>query len=284
MDNFKVLILGSKGNLGNELMNLYSDLNPTGWDKEELDVTDEKAVWDKISELKPNLVYNCTAYNAVDKAEEDRVTSENINGYAVGNIAKACKAAGAVLVHYSSGMVFDGENSSGYNEDDATNPVNAYGQSKLLGEMEIAENAEKYYVIRTSWLFGKLGPGAGNKKSFIDLMLEKAQNNETISLVDDEIGKPTYILDLAQASRALVETEKPFGIYHLTNSGTVSRLDWAKEVFSIKNLHPETVAVKGSELSRPAKRPHYEVLNNTKFIELRPWTEALKEFIEKGIS
>ncbi|HYC79473.1 MAG TPA: dTDP-4-dehydrorhamnose reductase [Candidatus Binatia bacterium] len=276
----KVLILGKNGNLGNELMGVYSDLSPTGWDREEIDVTDEQVVWDMISELKPDLVYNCTAYNAVDQAEQDRITADSVNGYAVGNIAKVCKSIGATLVHFSSGMVFDGNNPEGYNEDDLPNPVNAYGRSKLLGEMEGQENADNIYIIRTSWLFGKLGPGAANKKSFSDLMIEKAKNKEQLQVVDDEIGKPTYTLDLAQAARAIVEETKPFGIYHITNSGSCSRYDWAKEIFKIKNMEVEIEPVKGITLARLAKRPHYEVINNTKFLELRPWTEALTEFLQ----
>lgn len=160
----KILILGAKGNLGNELMGVYADLNPTGWDLEDLDVTDEQAVYDKIIEFAPDVVYNCTAYNAVDKAEEDRITAEQVNGYAVGYIAKACKSAGAILVHYSSGQVFDGNNPEGYSEDAIPNPVNAYGRSKFQGEMEAQENWDKVYIIRTCWLFGKSGPGMANKK------------------------------------------------------------------------------------------------------------------------
>lgn len=276
----KVVILGHKGNLGNELMGVYADLNPVGLDREELDVTDEDAVLAKLTELQPDLVYNCTAYNAVDKAEEDRVVVETINGYAPGYIAKACKAVGAALVHYSTGMVFKGDNSEGYNEDDSTDPVNAYGRSKLMGEMEVQENTDDFYIIRTSWLFGKLGPGQANKKSFIDLMIEKANNKEDLKVVEDELGKPTYTLDLAQASRALVEETKPFGIYHLVNTGVASRYDWAHEIFKIKGLDVKVEAIKGNSLARMAKRPHYEVLNNIKFLELRPWTEALKEFLE----
>jgi dTDP-4-dehydrorhamnose reductase len=161
----KVLILGSNGNLGSQLMEVYADLNPTGWDRNELDVTDEQLVWDKITEFQPDLVYNCVAFNAVDKAEEDRVAADNVNGYAPGYIARACKSAGATLIQYSTGMVFDGRNPEGYGEDDPAAPVNAYGRSKLLGEMEAQENLENTYIIRTSWLFGKKGPGQDNKKS-----------------------------------------------------------------------------------------------------------------------
>lgn len=276
----KILILGAKGNLGCELMGVYSDLHPTGWDVEDLDITDEQDVFDKITKFAPDVVYNCAAYNAVDKAEEDRITAEQVNGYAVGNIAKACAAAKSILVHYSSGQVFDGKNPEGYNEADPANPVNAYGKSKFIGEMEAQEHHDKVYIFRTSWLFGKMGPGQSNKKSFIELILEKAKTGEEIKMVEDEIGKPTYTLDLAQASRAVLEETKPFGIYHLVNSGAVSRLDWAQEIFKMKKMDVNIIPVKGNSLARPAKRPHYEILNNTKFLEMRPWIEALAEFLE----
>ena len=277
----KVLILGCRGRLGTELMGAYSDVNPVGWGREDLDVTDEQAVWDRISELKPDLVYNCTGYNDVDKAEEEREKAEAINGYAPGYVAKACKAVGAKLIHYSSGMVFDGQNSEGYAEDDPTHPINAYGRSKLLGEMEAQENADDIYVIRTSWLYGKPGTSEHSKKSFIEAMLEKGKAGGSITVAEDEIGRPTYTLDLAQASRALVEEAREFGVYHIVNTGVASRLDWAREIFASAGVKAELKAMKGNALARMARRPHYEVLNNTKFLELRPWVEALREYLGK---
>lgn len=275
----KILILGSKGNLGNELATLYSQEKPVCWSREDLDITDEKQVMEKISSLRPELVFNCAAFNAVDEAESNRNIADTVNGYAPGYIAKACFAAGAALVHFSSGMVFDGQNSEGNDEDDIAHPVNAYGKSKLLGEMEIQENMENFFIIRTSWLFGKPGLSNKNKKNFVDLILEKS-SNASIPVVDDEIGRPTYTLDLAQASVGLIEDGKPFGIYHLTNSGACSRYDWAQEIFKIKNTPSNIVLIKGEELKRAAKRPKYELLNNTKFVELRPWAEALKEYLQ----
>jgi dTDP-4-dehydrorhamnose reductase len=279
-----VLILGCKGNLGNQLMTAYADLNPVGWGREDLDITDEQAVWDKVTALKPDLVYNCAALNDVDKAEEDRAFTDTINGYAAGYVAKACRAAGAKLVQYSTGMVFDGGNPEGYSEDDSPGPVNAYGRSKLLGEMETQENCDDLYIIRTSWLYGPHGPGRTNKKSFVKNMLEQAAAGQPISAAEDEIGRPTYTVDLAQASRALVEDEKEFGIYHTTNSGNASRLDWAREIFKLRGKAPQLVGAKGATLPRRARRLHYEVLNNTKFLEMRPWTEALKEFLNSETS
>lgn len=273
----KVLILGSAGNLGQELLGVYSDIQPIGWSRQELDVTDEQKVWDKINELKPDLVYNCAAYNDIDAAEGDRVNADLVNGYAVGYIAKACAAIGATLVHYSSGMVFDGENSSGYTEDDIPNPINAFGRSKFLGEMEAQENSDKFYIIRTSSLFGK--PFNANKTSFVDSIIQKSKTATTINVINDEMGSPTYTLDLAQATRALVEETKDFGVYHITNTGSTNHFEWAKEILGIKKLPAVLAPVNGITTPRIARRPKYEVLNNTRFLELRPWSEALREYL-----
>lgn len=283
----KILILGSKGNLAGEFLKLYKGEDVTGWDRDQVDIGHEAQVMDKISTLAPDVVINCAAYNAVDAAETDRATAESINGYGPGYIAKACKQIDAALVHYSSGQVFDGKSSSGYDESASPDPVNAYGRSKMLGERKLQEHSDKFYIIRTAWLFGQSGIGpdsakasSGKKKSFIDLMLEKARAGELIQAVGDEFGTPTLTKDLAAATRALLEERKPFGIYHLVNSGQASRYDWAQEIFRIKNLPSEIKKVSAADFPpRPAPRPKYEILNNTKFIQLRPWQEALTEFL-----
>jgi dTDP-4-dehydrorhamnose reductase len=272
----KVLIIGAKGNLGHALAEAYAEAEPTLWDREEIDITNEHRCRELITELKPDLVYNCAAYNAVDKAEEDAGAADNVNGYGVGNLARVCSEIDAVLVHFSSNYVFDGQNPEGYAEDDKPNPLSAYGRSKRLGEIELAQNAEKYYLVRTAWLYGSKTEG---KKSFIDIMLELAGKGDPVKCVTDEFGSPTYVKDLAQALVALTEQEKEFGIYHLTNSGMASWFDWAKEIFKIKDMGVKMVEIKSGDLKRAAKRPEYGVLNNTKFVELRPWTEALEEYL-----
>lgn len=274
----KVLILGVKGSLGQTFLDLYKDQEVIGWDRTELDITDEEAVNKKIPELKPDLVINCAAYNAVDQAEADRGTAAAVNGNAVGFLAKVCDSLGITLISYSTGQVFDGSNSGGYNEEAQPQPVNEYGRSKFLGEMELQEKTDKFYLIRTCWLYGK--PAAG-KKSFTDIMLELGTKNEIVNAVGDEFGNPTYVLDLAHATRALIEEKKPFGIYHLVNSGVASRFDWAEEIFRIKKMVVVLESVNSDFFPRQAKRPKYEVLNNTKFIELRPWTEALTEYLSR---
>ncbi len=274
----KVLIIGSEGGLGQAFAEVYKDLQPVCLTHADLDITKEQDVLKWFAAIQPNLVLNCAAYNSVDKAEEERAFAENVNGYAPGFLAHAASQIGATLVHYSTGQVFDGTKAEGYKEDEVTNPINAYGASKLLGEMELQKNTDKFYIIRTAWLYGKSKAG---KKSFVDLMLEKAKAEEIIKVVEDEFGPPTYVFDLAQASRALIEEKKPFGIYHLTNTGSVSRYEWAKEIFRLKNMDKvKLVSMSADELQRAAKRPKYEVLVNTKFIQLRPWTEALQEFLK----
>jgi dTDP-4-dehydrorhamnose reductase len=263
--------------LGQTFVDIYHDQEVVAWDRDELDITDEQAVMEKIKTLGPELVINCAAYNAVDKAEEERAVADLINGDAVGFIAKATNEIGATLVHFSTNYVFAGDNQEGYNEDEPPSPKSAYAKSKLLGEMELAENCQKYYLIRTQWLYGR--DSIMGKASFIDLMLKLASEGKEIKGITDEFGQPTFVVDLAHAVRALIEEQKPFGIYHLVNSGSCSWYDWAHEIFKIKNIQVNLIEGKRADFNRPAKRPQYGALNNTKFIQLRPWHEALKEYL-----
>lgn len=273
----KILILGAKGSLGQTFVDLYKDHEVFAWDREELDITDEEMVSNKIKQLIPDLIINCAAYNAVDKAEEERMLAEQINGSAVGYIAKATQSVGATLVHFSSAYVFAGDKNEGYNEDDLPRPQSAYGQSKLLGEIEASGNCDNYYIIRTTWLYGR--DSANGKPSFVQIMLELANENKTIKVINDEFGQPTYVVDLAQTTKTLIEEKKPFGIYHLVNEGAVSWYDWAAEIFKLKKISADLTQASKEDFDRKAVRPQYGVLQNTKFIKLRPWTEALKEYL-----
>ena len=275
----KILILGAKGSLGQTFIDLYHDQEVSAWDREELDITDEAAVMRKITELAPALIINCAAYNAVDQAEEQRGLADQINGYAVGFVGQAAAAVDATMVHFSTNYVFDGKNAAGYNEDDLPEPQSAYAKSKLLGEMELAQAAEKFYLIRTAWLYGR--DSLTGKPSFVDTMLKLGQGDREIRSIMDEFGNPTYVKDLAHAARALVEEVKPFGTYHLVNSGSASWYDWAREIFEISQTQALLAPIKREEYPRKAVRPQYGILNNTKFIELRPWTEALREYLSR---
>jgi dTDP-4-dehydrorhamnose reductase len=275
----KILIIGSKGTLGQALADAFSDMEPILWDKNELDITDEKEAIKKISWLKPEVILNAAAYTDVDGAEKNEELANKINGYAAGNLARAAKLVGAVLVQYSTDYVFDGTKKEGYSEKDETKPVSVYGSSKLLGETEAQRGYDKVYVIRLSRLFGKAGSGAGSKKSFIDLMLDLASRNKELNVVDEELSSPTYAPDITKRTREIIEKKEPFGIYHLANSGSCTWYDFAKEIFKIKGVDIVLNRVDGNYFKRDAKRPAYSVLLNTKLPATRPWQEALREYL-----
>ncbi len=274
----KVLILGSRGMLGGELLKVFGS-DAIGWDREDVDVTQVESLKLKVESLKPSAIINCVAYNDVEAAEEKVSIANLLNSEVPGNLAIICKDLNIPLVHFSTNYVFDGEQGE-YTELDTPNPQSIYAKSKYLGEMAVSENCEKFYIVRTSVLFGKMGESALAKKSFVDLMLEKSNIVDTIKVVNDEINSVTYAADLALAVKVLLSQQFDFGIYHLTNLGSASWYDFAKEIFSIANKKITLIPVSSTEFPRKARRPKKSVLLNTKFIEFRPWQEALNEFLE----
>lgn len=282
----KVLVLGAKGMLGQELVREFSAHNfeVIGLDKEEMDITNFSATEEKIKNLMPDILLNAVAYNLVDKIEEDAQVFElakNINGEAVGNLARICKASNITFVHYSSDYVFKGDNRDGYKEEDRIDPVNKYGETKAIGENQLLNIGGKFYLIRLSKLFGKPAASVGAKKSFVDTMLWLAtEGGKThLDLVDEEIGCITYAPDLAKLTFEIINQQKPFGIYHGSNSGVCSWYEWAKEVFKLKNINIEIAPVSGDKFPRSAKRPMYSELINTKLLTQRRWEDALKEYL-----
>ena len=282
----KVLILGAQGMLGQELVGEFSThkYEVIAWDKEELDITDYIVTASKISDLHPDIVINAVAHNAVDKIEEDEKVFElakKINSEAVENLAGICKELNAIFVHYSSDYVFKGDSNKGYKEDDQIDPINKYGQTKALAENSILSIDGKFYIIRLSKLFGKPAASAGAKKSFVDTMIWLAtEGGKThLDLVDEEIGCITYAPDLANLTRKIIEAERPFGIYHGSNSGVCSWYQWAKEIFKIKKIGINISPVAGDKFPRPAKRPMYSELLNTKLPIQRDWKSALNEYL-----
>lgn len=270
-----ILILGAKGMLGSELSVVFHDLKPICWDIDDLDITNEEIVQQRIREISPSIIINASAYTDVDGAEENQELANRINGTAVGHLAKTAQVIGAKLLHYSTDYVFNGENKSGYSEEDDTDPINAYGQSKLLGEQAIQSICEEYYIIRTSWLYGKGG------KNFVETMISIGNEKEKVGVVDDQFGKPTYTVDLAKRTRELIEEKKPHGIYHITNEGQTNWHEFAKKIFEISNMPVNVIPVSSERFPRPAKRPHYSSLVNTKIPPSRKWQEALTEYISK---
>ncbi|MFA4942514.1 MAG: dTDP-4-dehydrorhamnose reductase [Patescibacteria group bacterium] len=280
----KVLILGAQGNLGSQLVKVFGD-SAISWDRADLDITDREMVLDKISRLKPDVIINATAYNAVDKCEEDEdqnKLAQKLNGEAVSYLAEAALAVSAILVHYSSDYVFSGESKAGYSEDSKPGPINNYGRSKLRGEellhTKIAQGL-KYYLIRTSKLFGPQGKSDLSKPSFFDIMLNLAKERSEIKVVDEEFSCFTYTVDLAQRTKELLEKEYPFGVYHLVGSDPTTWYGAVSQLFKIAGINVKLIPVSSGEFPRPAKRPKFSVLINTKTPPLRDFSEALAEYL-----
>ncbi|PIS05554.1 MAG: dTDP-4-dehydrorhamnose reductase [Candidatus Buchananbacteria bacterium CG10_big_fil_rev_8_21_14_0_10_42_9] len=275
----KVLILGANGMLGTACAEVFSNYDLTLWDRDQLDITDAAAVETSIKKLRPHIVINCAGYTAVNKAEKETQLAEKINGEAVGNIAQACKPIESILIHFSTDYVFNGESKDGYVEFDTPEPLSAYGKSKHLGEQLLQKYGAKYYLIRTSWLFGP------NGHNFVDTIQNLAKSQKWLKVVIDQHGNPTYTLDLAKKVKETVETEKPYGIYHVTNFAGPFGTTWynfAKAI--IKELKLNAIVVPWFTFLLPgnnAKRPKWSVLKDSRLEPLRPWQEALVEYLNK---
>jgi len=281
----KVLIIGAKGMLGKDLVKEFRSETTKvwAWDKEELDITDRDMVLKKIKEIDPDIVINAAAYNAVDEAEKDEGYEKAlaINAKGPQNLAEACKENQAVFATYSTDYVFDGKNQGGYKEDDKPSPVNRYGMSKLEGEKRVLESEGENYIIRTSKLFGKEGTGEGVKKSFMTVMQELSKKQPELKVVNEEISCFTYTPDLAKVTHFLLEGNYKPGIFHIVNGDPCSWYDCAETLFEILGKKVKLTPVPTSAFPRPAKRPAYSVLLNTKLAPLRSYKEALKEYLEK---
>jgi len=282
----KVLILGAKGNLGSQLVKIFDDAyDVTAWDREEIDITDKELITNKVYAIKPDIVINAAAYNAVDKCEESEAEYDlakrlNIDGPRY--LAEAALAVGAVFVHYSTDNVFNGRKKRGYRENDETAPVNRYGKTKAIGERQmiaLSGKGLKWYLIRTSKLFGQPGESALAKPSFFDIMLKLSDTKKEIDAVDEELSCFTYTPDLALATKNLIESDAGYGIYHITNSGAATWHSAAKELFVMAGKKIKLNAVSADKFPRPARRPKHSILLNTKFEQLRDWREALKEYL-----
>jgi dTDP-4-dehydrorhamnose reductase len=276
-----ILILGSQGMLGQELerVAVARGFNVTAWDKKDIDVTEAGALG-KIRELKPDVIINSIAYNAVDHIEDEGWgTAEKINGELPGQLAAVACELGATLVHFSSDYVFDGENDAGYAEDAEPQPVNAYGRSKMMGEDAVRMLGDKYYIVRLSRLFGKPAVSEGAKRSFVDIMINLGQTKDAIDLVDEEKDCVTYAPDLAEEVFNLLEEKVPYGIYHITNSGACTWHDFGSEIFKLIGSDIAVTPVPASAFPRPAARPRTSELLNTKRPAMRSWQAALEEYI-----
>jgi dTDP-4-dehydrorhamnose reductase len=269
-----VMILGAEGMLAYDIIHtLQQGYHLHAFDRSQLNITDPQQVHQEVQNVHPQWIINCAAMTAVDRCETETELAMQINGYALQHIAQSAKEVGAKVIHFSTDYVFDGENQEGYAEDSRKHPINVYGQSKALGEdVLLQENPQHSYIIRTAWLYGLKG------KNFVYTMLEAAKKPNSIRVVDDQRGSPTYTKDLALATKNIMDN-MPAGIYHVTNSGECSWYEFTKEIFRQANIHAEISPITSKDYPRPAHRPACSVLKNSKITPLRPWQEALSDFL-----
>lgn len=269
----KAIVTGAKGMLGADLVEELKNSNfeVIALDYSDFDITNKNDMKKLILE-KPGVVINCAAYTNVDLAETEKEKCALINIEGVKNLTLACKECNSILVQISTDYVFDGTKES-YNEIDVKNPINYYGETKSKGEDFIISNLKNYYIVRTSWLFGK------NGKNFVDTISKLAKEKQELKVVDDQKGKPTFTKDLSEALIKLISTKMPFGVYHITNSGICSWFEFAKKIIEINKSTCIIKPCTTLDFPRPAKRPKFSVLNNNKFNLLRSWESALKEYL-----
>lgn len=264
----KALVTGAKGMLGQDLCPILEDngFEVIETDIHNLDIT--KDCTEFITSEKPDIVIHCAAYTNVDKAEEDLENAKLINVIGTENIAKACAKADATMVYISTDYVFDGTKNEPYMPDDKPNPINNYGLTKLQGEEAVKKYCTKYYIARTSWLYGHHG------KNFVETMISLADKPE-LKVVNDQIGCPTWTIELANGIIKLLD--QPFGTYHICGSGNTSWYGFAKEIFELEGLKVNLKPCTTEEFPRPAKRPKFSIMENNGIT--RDWRSALKDYL-----
>jgi dTDP-4-dehydrorhamnose reductase len=277
----RYLVTGATGMLGADLVSALDGRSVTALGRSELDVTDVDAV--RAAVRGHDVVLNAAAYTRVDDAETDEATAFAVNATGAGNLASAAAASGARLVQYSTDYVFRGTATTPYAEDAPIDPVTAYGRTKAEGErLAHAHNPNGTYVLRTAWLYGKNGP------NFPSTMLKLAADRETVSVITDQVGQPTWTADLAEHTVQLLDAAAPVGIYHATNAGRASWFDLARAVFEIAGLDPTRVhPTDSTQFIRPAPRPPYSVLGHDRWSAaglppMRAWRSALEAAFEAG--
>ena len=272
------LVTGANGQLGTELSKMMDDrgLNYWGYDAKDMDITNRDLVFDKIRDLKPDVIFHCAAYTAVDPAEDDgKALNWHVNVDGTKNVADAAAEVGATLVYISTDYVFDGTNEGEYQVDDATNPQNEYGRAKLAGENAVRAASDNYYIIRTSWVFGEYG------KNFVYTMLNLAKTHDTLTVVNDQVGRPTWTNTLAQFMLYVVKNQAAFGTYQLSNDDSCTWYEFAREI--LKDTDTKVLPVTSAQYPQKAKRPAHSIMSLDKakatgFV-VPTWEEALGKFL-----
>jgi len=276
-----IIVFGAKGQLGTELCSQLDKEKKsyTGLDREDVDITSLDCVIEKVLELKPDIVINCAAYTQVDACETHIDDAYAVNAIGARNVAIAAEKHGAKLIHISTDFVFDGNKNTPYYEFDAVNPLSMYGQTKLAGEVFVKQFSTKYFIIRTSWLYGHHGV------NFVKTMLRLSETRSELSVVHDQIGSPTYVKDLIEGIVLTFPTEK-YGIYHYSNEGQCSWSEFAKKIFKLSGRNISVNEITGAEFGASAIRPTYSVMENYMFrqefdYKAPRWEDSLAVFLEK---
>ncbi len=275
----KVLIIGSEGMLGQDLVDILSKENEISTTTiDTLDITDIEKTVTTVKNINPDVVIHAAAFTDVDGSESNPDLAYKVNALGTRNVAVACRETDSALVYICTDYVFDGTKGISYQEYDQANPLSVYGKTKHTGEIYIRDILNKFYIVRTAWLYGYNGP------NFVTTMLNLAKKMDSISVVADQIGSPTYTVDLSKAIAELIK--KPaYGIYHITNSDHCSWYEYAQEIFKIAGIEIEVKPVTTEEFGSPAPRPKYSVLENYNwnmegFPKIRSYKDALEEYMD----
>lgn len=276
----RILVTGVKGQLGYDVMNELAKRGHTGIgvDVEEMDITDAAKVEQVIKASDVEAVIHCAAYTAVDAAEDNVEICHKINAEGTENIAKVCKELDLKMIYISTDYVFNGEGTRPWEPDDEREPLNVYGQAKYEGELAVEKYLEKYYIVRIAWVFGV------NGKNFIKTMLNLSETHDELSVVNDQIGSPTYTYDLAKLLVDMVETDK-YGRYHATNEGLCTWYEFATEIFRQAGKEITVHPVTSEQFPSKAKRPHNSRMSKDKleangFDRLPTWQDALNRYLK----
>ena len=275
-------MIGAKGMLGRDLMGVLLSSLPNdeviGWDIEEIDIQKEEDTVFKIEKLRPNIMVHIAAYTDVDGCELNEEKAFAVNAEGTKHVALTASRCQAKMVYLSTDYVFDGNNREPYLESDSPHPLNVYGRSKWKGEQYVQELVKDPLIVRTQWLFGRYG------KNFVTSILRQAGEKRVLSIVNDQIGSPTYTVDLAKAISALIQFDAS-GIFHVANSDLCTWCTFGQAILKLSGMDKvKVIPISSKELGRPAIRPSYSVLNCQKLkkktgLTLRPWSEALKEYL-----
>ncbi|MCM3288515.1 dTDP-4-dehydrorhamnose reductase [Paenibacillus sp. MER 180] len=279
----KILVTGVKGQLGSDVARFFvqKEHEVFGMSRDDMDITDSNQCHSVVTLLSPDVIIHCAAYTAVDKAEQDIVEAYRVNADGTRNLAAIAEKMGIKFCYVSTDYVFDGTATQPYHEYDNTNPVTIYGKSKRAGEILTQSLCSRYYIVRTSWVYGS------NGNNFVKTMIKLGKELNELKVVSDQVGSPTYTEDLAYFIEQLIGTDK-YGIYHASNQGQCSWYDFACAIFEEKSINITVHPCTTEEFPRPAPRPRFSVMEHmsiksNNFVDLPPWRESLVKFLGKYI-